>query len=143
MKTLNIFLAVFFLGISITTFANDEGKKGQKLSMNYTVQTYIEAMTEGRLKDLSEVLDNNVKFTINQGSKISSLNRTQMLNSLKATENLQQNCKTDFSVVEQSESSCIVKVTMNYDLFTKINYVTINQVDGGWKITNVSTNFAK
>lgn len=143
MKTLNIILAVFFLGFSLSTFANDEGKKGQKLSMNYTVQTYIEAMTEGRLVDLPEVLDNNVKFTINQGSKINSFTREQMLKNLKVSENLQQNCKTDFSVVEQSESNCIVKVVMSYDLFTKVNYVTINQIDGAWKITNVTTNFSK
>ncbi len=142
MKTSNIFLSLIFVASSLSLFANtDEGKKSQKLSMNYAVQTYIDALTVGKVSDLSEVLDSNVKLTTNQAGKIVNFNKKEILESLKGSENLKQNCKTEYNVVEQTENNCIVKVTMAYEVFTKVNYVTITQTNGGWKITNVSSSF--
>ncbi|PWG82460.1 hypothetical protein DDR33_00915 [Pararcticibacter amylolyticus] len=109
--------------------------------MNYAVQTYIDAMTQGKIKDLPEVLENDVKFTVTQGQNIVNFSKNQMLAALKGSENMQQNCKTNFTVVEQNDAQSIVKVSMIYDMFTRINYVTISNTDKGWKITNVSTVF--
>lgn len=142
MKTLKIFFTAIFFASTMSVFANtDEGAKSQKLTMNYAVQTYIDAMTQGKIKDLPEILEKNAKFTINQGNKIIDFNKSEILANLKDSENLKQNCKTDYSVVEQTETNCIVKVVMTYDAFTRINYVTIAQTNAGWKITNVSSVF--
>lgn len=141
MKALKTIIVAFCLVFSFNAFAKDDGAKDQKLSMNYAVQTYIDAVTQGKVKGLTDVLDNDVKFTLNQGQKIFNFDKSQMLNVLKATENIQQNCKTDYSIVEQNDNQSIVKVTMRYDAFTRINYVTIGHTNNGWKITNVSSVF--
>lgn len=141
MKALKTIILAFFITFSFNAFSKDDGAKDQKLTMNYAVQTYIDAMTQGKIKDFSEVLDNDVKFTLTQGQKIINLNRGQMLSSLKGSENMQQNCRTNYSIVEQNDSQSIVKVTMVYDVFTRTNYVTITHTNSGWKITNVSSVF--
>ena len=140
MKAFKTIIIAFCVVFSFNAFANDNSKD-QKLSMSYAVQTYIDAMTLGKMKDLSEVLDNEVKFSVNQGQNVASYTRTEMLATLKNSENLEQNCKTNFSVVEQNDAQSIVKVTMAYDEFTRINYVTVSNTNKGWKITNVSTVF--
>lgn len=142
MKASNIFLAFIFIASSLNVFANvDEGNKAHKLTMNYAVQTYIDAMTQGKIKDLPEVLDKSVKFTTNQGTRIVNFSKAEMLQNLRGSENLKQNCKTEYSVVEQTDVNSIVKVVMTYDSFSKVNYVTISQTNSGWKITNVSSIF--
>lgn len=141
MKALKTIITAFCIVLSFTAFSKDDGAKDQKLSMSYAVQTYIDAMTLGKIKDFGEVLDNDVKFTMTQGQKIVNFNRAQMLSALKGSENMEQNCKTSYSVVEQNDAQSIVKVTMTYDVFTRTNYVTISHTDKGWKITNVSSVF--
>ncbi|WP_374163707.1 nuclear transport factor 2 family protein [Arcticibacter sp. MXS-1] len=141
MKALKTIVLAFCIVFSFNTFAKNDGSKEQKLSMNYAVQTYIDAMTLGKIKDLTEVLDNEVKFTVTQGQNIVNYSRNQMLAVLKNSENLEQNCKTNFTVVEQNDAQSIVKVTLSYDGFNKVNYVTISNTNQGWKITNVSTMF--
>ncbi|WP_238387611.1 nuclear transport factor 2 family protein [Pararcticibacter amylolyticus] len=141
MKTLKTIILAFCIIFSFNSFANNDTSRDQKLSMNYAVQTYIDAMTQGKIKDLPEVLENDVKFTVTQGQNIVNFSKNQMLAALKGSENMQQNCKTNFTVVEQNDAQSIVKVSMIYDMFTRINYVTISNTDKGWKITNVSTVF--
>ncbi len=141
MKALKFIIITFCITFSFNAFSKDDEAKDQKYTMSFAVQTYIDAVTQGKLKGLGEILDNDVKFTVNQGEKIVNLNRSEMLNSLKGSENIQQNCKTDYSIVEQNDNQSIVKVTMTYDVFTRINYVTIAHTNKGWKITNVSSVF--
>ena len=141
MKAIKFIILALFISFSFVAIAKDDEAKENKLTMNYAVQVYIDAVTQGKLKDFGDILDNQMKFTVTQGEKIVSFSKREMLEAMKATENIQQNCKTDYSVVEQNDSQSIIKVTMAYDDFTKLSYVTIGNTNKGWKITNVSSVF--
>lgn len=141
MKTFKSFLAASVLIlVTVTSFAKDE-PTSQRLSMGFALKTYIDAISSGKIKPFAEILDNDVKFTVTRGEKIINYSRSEMLASMKASANIVQNCTTDYSIVEQNPTQAIVKVTMKYDAFSRINYVTMAQTSKGWKITNVSSVF--
>jgi len=64
-----------------------------------------------------------------------------MLNSLKHLQNIEQNCITEFSIVESTPTQSVVKVTMKYDGFSKINYLNMSNTGKGWKIVSVATSY--
>ena len=140
MKTLKTLIVAALLSLSFNSFASEDPNT-QKLSMNYALKTYIDAITEGKVKGFAEILDNDVKFTVTIGQKIVNYTRSEVLNSLNQTLNINQNCVTEHTIVEQNPSQVIVKVSMKYDAFTRINYVSMAQTSKGWKITNVSSVF--
>lgn len=140
MKALKTVIAVFLVALSTSTFANQE-PESSKISMDHAVKTYIDAIASGKVKGFTEILDNNVKFTITRGEKIISYSRSEMLSFLKNSENITQNCITEHALVEQNALQAIIKVTMKYDTFSRVNYVTMAQTKKGWKITNVSSAF--
>ncbi|MEJ7693910.1 hypothetical protein [Daejeonella sp.] len=140
MKTLKTIAATLLIAFSFSSFAAD-GTAKEKLEMNYALKTYIAAVTEGRIAPLPEVLDKEVKFTSTRGEKIISHNKIQMLNTLKVSENVKQNCSTSFSVVEGTPTFSVVKVTMKYDNFSRVSYLNLANTGNGWKITSVSTSF--
>jgi len=141
MKTLKSILAACVLTLfAVASFAKDE-PVSQKLSMDFALKTYIDAISSGKIKPFAEILDSDVKFTVTRGEKIINYSRSEMLSSMKASANIVQNCITDFSIVEQNPAQAIIKVTMKYDAFSRINYVTMAQTSKGWKITNVSSVF--
>ncbi|MFD2160780.1 nuclear transport factor 2 family protein [Paradesertivirga mongoliensis] len=140
MKTIQTLLAATFMVLSLNSFATED-PKSQKLGMDYALKTYIDAIASGKVKGFAEILDSDVKFTVTRGEKIINYSKSEMLSSLKNSENISQNCQTDHTIVEQSATQAIIKVTMKYDAFSRINYVTMAQTSKGWKITNVSSVF--
>ncbi len=140
MKTLKTITAALLIAFSFSSFASD-GTAKEKLEMNYALKTYIAAVADGKIAALPEVLDNSVKFSSTRGEKIVSHNKSEMLNALKISENVKQNCSTSYNVVEATPSFSVVKVTMKYDNFSRVSYLNLANTGKGWKITSVSTSF--
>ncbi|PWG80431.1 nuclear transport factor 2 family protein [Pararcticibacter amylolyticus] len=141
MKKLASLIAAICLVFSLSSFVKDESTKDLKLTMDYAIKTYVDAISLGKVKPLAEVLDSDVKYTVTHGEKIMNFNRSEMLDQLKASENLRQNCDVKYSLVEQNTSQAIYKVVFTYDTFARTNYVTIAQTKKGWKLTSISSAF--
>lgn len=142
MKTLkNLTAAVLVaLTVSASAFAADE-TASKKWTVNDAVSTYIGAVANGELGSIAEVLDKNVKFTSTRGSEVVNHNKAQVLELLKVGADVKQNCSTEVSVIGSTPTQQIVKVTMKYDGFSKIEYLNLSNTENGWKITSVSTSF--
>ncbi|MGV3706541.1 MAG: nuclear transport factor 2 family protein [Arcticibacter sp.] len=140
MKTIKLLTTAFLFIISLSSFGKDENNT-EKLKMDYAVKTYIEAVTHGKVKGLSDVLESDAKFTLTQGEKIIRFSRYETLSSLKNNEGIHQNCSSDYKIMEIDAAQAIVKVTLKYDTFSKVNFLSLANTKKGWKITNVSTSF--
>jgi hypothetical protein len=141
MKTLrSIMLGLAVLALSATVKANTNDNS--KLTQTYAVNTYVDAMTRGRLSGLNDVLDNSALFSMVRGKQVLSFDKKQMLDYFKTNRNTEQLCTTSTSIVESNANIAIVKVDMKYAEFTRSNYVTIANTGNGWKITNVYSTFS-
>ena len=140
MKTLKSITAAFLIVLSTSAFAKDDTKL-EKLNINYALKTYVNAVTHGKIEGLADVMDKEVKFTTTRGQQIINHDKNEMLESLKNTQNVEQNCLTSFSIVESTPTQSVVKVTMKYDDFSKISYLTMANTGKGWKIVSVSSSF--
>jgi hypothetical protein len=142
MKTLKALTAAVLIVISSSAFATDN-EKNEKATINYTLQKYIGALSYGKINGISEVLDPQAQFTVTGMNKTIHYNTAQILSSLKGLKNVQQNCLTSYNIIELNPTQAIVKVTMKYDAFSRVDFVNIANTSDGWKITNASTSFLK
>lgn len=140
MKTLKTITAALLIVLSTSAFAKDDTKI-EKLSINYALKAYVDAVAHGKIDGLNDVMDKDVKFTTTRGQQIINHDKDQVLKSLKHLQNVEQNCSTEFSIVESTPTQSIVKVTMKYDGFSKINYLSMSNTGKGWKIVSVATSF--
>ena len=140
MTTLKTLTAALLITLSFSAFAAD-GSKAEKLEMKYALRTYIDAITQGKIGGLTDVLDQDIRFTTTRGQKIINHSKSQVLNELKISENVKQNCVTEFSIVESTPNLSVVKVTFKYANFSKVEYLNLANTTKGWKITSVSTSF--
>jgi hypothetical protein len=140
MKTLkSIALGLALLATVCVAKAAD--KPVERLTKNYAINTYIDAMSRGKLQGMSEVLDATAKFSMLRGTKVMSYGKAEMLGFLKANQNIEQTCTISTSVVENNDDVSVVKVDMQYDGFVRSNYVTVANTGEGWTITNVYSVF--
>jgi hypothetical protein len=140
MKTLkSILLGLALMVVCGAVKANntDDGK----LTQTHAINTYVDAMTRGKLQGLNDVLDQSAQFSMLRGKTVLSFNKKQVLDYLQANKNTEQTCTITTSIVESNANVAVVKVDMKYDGFVRSNYVTIANTGNGWKITNVYSVF--
>jgi hypothetical protein len=138
LKSIMLGLALLVIG----TAAKAANKiDGDNLTKNYAINTYIDAMTRGKIQGFSEVVDQSAKFSMLRGTKVLSFSKTEVVDLIKANKNTEQDCVTSTSIVESNNDLAVVKVDMKYTNFTRSNYVTVTNTGSGWKITNVYSVF--
>ena len=141
MKTLkkSILTLCFLLAACILVKA-ETPKKVAKNASEILVK-YIENTTTGQSHDFKQLLGDDFKQYMNCDKKMLNYNKKQFLSYLKSSKNVQFNCTTDYSLVEEAEDFVIAKVNMKFPKFTKTNYVTLSNTDEGWKITNITVKY--
>lgn len=87
-----------------------------KLTSNFTMQAYVDAMQYGKLKGFSEVVEENAKFTLQRGDKVITQTKCEVLKALKKQENIEQNCQVSQSIIQSLPNQMIMQVDMKYDL---------------------------
>ena len=142
MKTLKTLIAAFFLTISVSAFAADD-VNNEKLNIDNTLNTYVGAIANGKMNGLKNILADDMKFTVARAEKVTNYNKAQLLNSLKESENVVQNCSTEYEVVKINSLQAMVKVIMKYEGFSKINFISLDKTGTSWKITSISSSYLK
>ncbi|MBL4677702.1 MAG: nuclear transport factor 2 family protein [Mucilaginibacter sp.] len=141
MKTLKNLTAIVALVLTCS-FVKANDVPAINLTRVHAINTYLDAMTRGKIADLNQVVDASAKFSILRGKSILSFDKQQMTDYLKDQKNIEQACTTSTEVVESNSHIAVVKVDMKYNGFTRSNYVTIANTGNGWKITNVYSVFS-
>lgn len=140
MKNLIKTLLTFSFMIVACSFVKADPKTASK-PMNYTLTKFIEGTTLGEISGLPVLLDDGFKMDINCGSRTFSFNKKQVVDFMKKTKHIVQNCSTTYKVVEENDDVTIAKVEMKYPNFTRVNYVTLVNHGSYWSITNVSSSY--
>ena len=142
MKTLkSIILGLALLVVCGSVQANTPTLERDNLTKTYAVNTYVNAMTRGKLDGFNEVLDKSVKFSMLRGKNMLTFDKKEMLTYMKKDKDLSLACTTSTSIVESNADVAVVRVDMQFDGFVRSNYLTVANTTEGWKITNVYSVF--
>ncbi len=140
MKTLKS-MALGLILLALGGVANATDTEAGKASKNYAINTYVDAMTRGKLNGLNDVLSTNAEFSMLRGKQVLNFSKKQMMEYFETTKNVEQNCDIRTQVVESNTDMAIVKVDMNFSTFVRSNYVTLIHIGDSWKINNVYSVF--
>ncbi|MBS7564190.1 nuclear transport factor 2 family protein [Mucilaginibacter sp. Bleaf8] len=140
MKTLKSLLFAALLMVSTLVVKADE-PNAVKLTKTYAINTYISAVSQGKMQGLNDIVDANAKFSMLRGKQLLTFDKADVLNFMVKNANVKQECTTTASVVESNTDITVVKVDMQYNNFVRSNYVTLANTGNGWKITNVYSVF--
>lgn len=141
MKTLKSIIAAVALVIVCGAAKANVVAEGDNLTRNFAINTYVDAMTRGKIQGLGDVVDQSAKFNMLRGKNVLSFTKGEMIESIKSNKNIEQNCTTSTTIMESNADMAVVKVDMQFDGFVRTNYVTVANTGKGWKITNVYSVF--
>jgi hypothetical protein len=141
MKTLKSFMMGLAL-LLVGGIANAAPKTSTSaLGKDEVVSIYLDAVVHGKLAGIDNAIDNDAQFNTVRGDNVNTLNKDQMLESLKSNQNIEQDCKCTNETVQEDNDTSIHKITMKYADFTRTDIVTSLREGKGWKITKVTTSY--
>ena len=141
MKTLkSIMLGLTLLVASVA--AKADGNQNAVLTKENVVDIYTNAIVHGKLAGLDKALSNDVEYNTYRGDKVFKLSKSDVLESFKAAENVEQTCKCTVSTVEENYNGVVVKIDMKYDNYVRTNLVTLTRNGAGWKIAKIEVRTA-
>lgn len=138
MKTLKSLMLGLAL-LLMTGVANASNPGASALSKNDALDLYTNAVIHGKIAGLEQVLSKNVEWKMYRGEKLFKLDKQAILDSFKASENVEQTCKFSTSTVENNDDTMVVKLDMQYETYTRTTLVTFKQQKNDWKITSIET----
>jgi len=142
MKTLaKLIVAGCIILTSGSAFAGNPKKAMKRNSMEYALNNYVEAITKGKINAYERAIDDEATFSILRNNRIFTYNKKNEVELLRNMEGVQQNCEAETQVTENNGQFAVVRVNLKYEGFTKINYVTLYNIAGSWKVSSVSTVF--
>ena len=105
------------------------------------INTYLNAVVHGKLTGIDDAISDDAQFIMTRGERSNTLNKRQMLENLKSSENVEQGCQCTKTVVQDSDEMTTQKVEMKYDDFTRTDVITAQRIGRGWEITKVETSY--
>lgn len=142
MKTLKLFVPLLSLLIAFTTASAKNLPDEGIFTKTHAINTYVDAMARGKLDGFDQVIDSSAKFTMLRKDKhLISYNKTEMIAFLNKIRNVEENCTTSTAIIQNTADMIVAKVDMQFEGFTRSNYVSIANTGNGWKIINVYSVF--
>ena len=138
MKTLKSIL--FGVALLLATgVANAKPNTSNTLSKNDVVSVFTNAVIHGNLQNLEQALAKDVEYTIYRGTKTFKLNKQALIDSFKASENVEQSCQYTTSIVSDVDKTMVLRLDMKYEGYVRTSTITIKQQGEDWKITSIET----
>jgi hypothetical protein len=140
MKILRSMLAGITLLFIFATANSVVKPVNSKSTISDVIRIYIEAIANGKISNLNEVLDDDLQFNIQRGENVITLNKNQLLNYLKNYAIADPLVKTTTTVEQEDDNSSVVHIEFKHKDYSRNDEVTLNNANG-WVITKVVSTF--
>lgn len=124
---------------SFCSFAAEKTNPLKDLNSVNMIRIYLEAATAGSIEYNNFLFSDDFQY-FNTANNVSHSKR-RYLSFLKANRGLKFNCETTYQLLDECGKACVAKVMMKFDKFTRIDYITLNQSEDGWKVSKVVTTY--
>ncbi|PRD48630.1 hypothetical protein [Sphingobacterium haloxyli] len=140
MKTTFATIATAFIVLtSFNSFAAKKVNPLRDLNSINIVLTYLEAATAGSIEFNKFLFSDDFEYR-NTANNV-CYNKKTYTSFLKKNKGLRFNCETTYEMLDECGKACVAKAIMKFDNFTRIDYITLNHSQDGWKVSKVVTTY--
>ena len=139
MKTLKSMLAGTVL-LFVCFAANASVKAAEKPTKTDVINMYVDAITHGKTDQLNNILDDQIQFNMQRGENVNTLNKDQLIATLKQNGASDASVTTTTTVLTDDDNASMVRVDFKYSDYVRTDVVTLSKTNG-WAITKVTSSF--
>ena len=142
MKTIKLMLTgMALLLICIGAKANAK-PIDDKPTMDDIVKTYVDAVANAKVANIDRIFANDLQFSTQRGDNTTTMTKDEVVNTLKSGAYADPSVTTKTIIEQGDDNLAVIKVEFKYPGYTRIDEVTLTNVNG-WAISKVESTFAK
>jgi len=143
MKTFITTILAAFILTSSSAFATtaEKAKRSTVAAINRTLDLYTDAVSKGQVAAIDQLFSEQFHQRITGTKNTFVFNKEQLVGFLKKRKNIQEQCETNYSIVDENNGMAIAKVEMKYGTFSRVDYITISQNGKGYQISQIVSTF--
>lgn len=132
-------LSAFMMVISLSSFTNANANPLREKDSKSIMIAYVETIVSGYDKYHKYLFTED--FEHYNASSNMKFKKKPYLKFLNDTKGLKFNCQTSYQIMDETGKSCVAKATLTFKNFTRVDYITLNKTDDGWKVSKVVTTY--
>ncbi|MEJ5054367.1 nuclear transport factor 2 family protein [Sphingobacterium sp. MYb382] len=138
-KALFTLTALFFVLTSMSSFAANRSNPSSANNSKAVVNTYMAASVLGDSQWNKNMLTED--FTLINTANGTEHDKKSYSKFLKENKGLKYNCATSYEMLNETEDSALAKATLQFENFTRVDYITLQPSKNGWKIAKIVTTY--
>ncbi|MBD1432671.1 hypothetical protein H8B06_07540 [Sphingobacterium sp. DN00404] len=137
--TITTIATAFIMMTSFCSYAAEKVNPLKDLNSVNIIRTYLEAATAGSIAFNKFLFSEDFEYQ-NTANNL-RYNKKTYTNFLKTNKGLKFNCETTYEMLDECGKACVAKAIMKFDNFTRVDYITLNHSQDGWKVSKVVTTY--
>lgn|SRR5690606_6122646 len=106
------------------------------------VDVYLDAVTKGQDVDLAKYLfEDGFTQTFHGKRTKATHQKKEIVKYIESNKGYNYNCTTSYSVLEDQDIYTVVKATLNFENFTRVDMLTMQKTEDGWKISKIDVTY--
>lgn len=138
-KIIATIATVFTLAFTTYASAKETANPLKDFNAKKIVLLYVEALTTGNIDYNKHLFTSDFEYRNTANTEVAG--RSKYINFLNANKGLKYNCATSYDILDQTGNTSVAKATMQFDNFTRVDYITMQQTKDGWKVSKVVTTY--
>lgn len=138
-KAVSTIATALLIIISLSSFSTPKMNPLKEKNSKSIVTTYVEAIVLGSDMYNKYLFSDDFKYTNTANNH--KFTKKQYLKFLKETRGLKFDCKTEYQILDEMGKSCVAKAIMEFENFTRVDYISMQKTNEGWKVTKVTTTY--
>lgn len=138
-KTLLSILSALLMIVSFSSFAKASVNPLKEKDSKSVMIAYVETIVYGYDAYHKYLFADD--FEYRNSTSNDKFNKKQYLQFLKDTKGFKFDCETSYQIMDETGKSCVAKATLKFPNFTRVDYITLNKSEEGWKVSKVVTTY--
>lgn len=138
MKTFITFtITLIFSALSHALLGSDKPEATVFAKAEITVEHYIAAMQDGEIEYLESLFTKKLRISTPDNTNQNHFGRSALIKHLKENQGTHLEAISKFTFLENHKNYSVVQVKTEFDHFTRLDYLTLQNGKNGWKISNI------
>ena len=138
-RAITTIATVFLLVIGLTLSDKPMANPLKSFDNKAIVKTYLQVLTTGDLQFNKHLYTED--FTYRNAHNNTENSKAEYLKFLKSTKGLQYDCETSYEILDQTAMTTVGKAIMKFPTFTRVDFITLQKSNDGWKVKEVVTSY--
>jgi len=138
MKTvITLTITFIFSAFSHSLLGSDKPEPVVFAKAEITAQHYIAAMQDGETEYLESLFAENLRISTPDNKNQDHYGRSALIKHLKESHGVHLKAISNFTFVENHKNYSVIQIKTEFDHFTRLDYLTLQNGKNGWKISNI------